>query len=49
VEDNLYLPDGTMCKSNGELVGKARQMVEDAGRRVATIDEARQMLGLKAA
>jgi len=46
VEDNLYLPDGTMCKSNGELVGKARQMVEDAGRRVATIAEARQMLGL---
>ncbi len=49
VEDNLYLPDGTMCKSNGELVGKARQMVEDAGRKVATIAEAREMLGLKAA
>ncbi|MBN8870673.1 MAG: 3-keto-5-aminohexanoate cleavage protein [Solirubrobacterales bacterium] len=49
VEDNLYLPDGSMCKSNGELVGKARQMVEDAGRRVATIAEAREMLGLKAA
>jgi uncharacterized protein (DUF849 family) len=49
VEDNLYLPDGSMCKSNGELVGKARQMVEDAGRKVATISEAREMLGLKAA
>ena len=49
VEDNLYLPDGTMCKSNGELIGKARQMVEDAGRKVATIAEAREMLGLKAA
>ena len=49
VEDNLYLPDGTMCRSNGDLVGKARQMVEDAGRRVASIDEAREMLGLKAA
>ncbi|MCB0869467.1 MAG: 3-keto-5-aminohexanoate cleavage protein [Solirubrobacterales bacterium] len=49
VEDNLYLPDGTMCKSNGELIGKARQMVEDAGRRVASIAEAREMLGLKAA
>ena len=49
VEDNLYLPDGTMCRSNGDLIGKARQMVEDAGRKVATIAEAREMLGLKAA
>jgi len=49
VEDNLYLPDGTMCRSNGELIAKAREMVEDSGRRVATIDEARAMLGLGAA
>ena len=49
VEDNLYLPDGSMARSNGDLVGKARQMVEDAGRRVATVAEARQLLGLRAA
>ncbi len=49
VEDNLYLPDGSMARSNGDLVGKARQMVEDAGRRVATVAEARQLLGLKKA
>ena len=47
VEDNLYLPDGSMAKSNGELVEKARQIVEDAGRRVATVDEARKLLGLE--
>ena len=47
VEDNLYLPDGSMAKSNGDLVEKARQIVEDAGRRVATIDEARKLLGLE--
>ena len=47
VEDNLYLPDGSMAKSNGELVEKARQIVEDAGRRVATVDEARELLGLE--
>lgn len=47
VEDNLYLPDGSMAKSNGDLVGKARQIVEDAGRRVATVDEARKLLGLE--
>jgi 3-keto-5-aminohexanoate cleavage enzyme len=47
LEDNLYLPDGEMAKSNGELIAKARQMVEDIGRHAATVPEARQMLGLK--
>ena len=47
VEDNLYLPDGSMAKSNGDLVEKARQIVEDAGRRVATVEEARALLGLE--
>ena len=46
VEDNLYLPDGSMAKSNGDLVGKARQICEDAGRKIATFEEARQLLGL---
>jgi uncharacterized protein (DUF849 family) len=46
VEDNLYLPNGEMAKSNGELIAKARQMAEDVGRRVATVDEARQLLGV---
>jgi 3-keto-5-aminohexanoate cleavage enzyme len=48
VEDNLYLPDGEMAKSNGELIAKARQMAEDVGRRAATVAEARELLGLKA-
>jgi 3-keto-5-aminohexanoate cleavage enzyme len=47
LEDNLYLPDGEMAKSNGELIAKARQMAEDIGRRAATVQEAREMLGLK--
>ncbi len=47
VEDNLYLPDGSMARSNGDLVAKARQIVEDAGRRVATVGEARALLGLE--
>ena len=49
VEDNLYLPDGSMARSNGDLVAKARQMVEDAGRKVATVAEARELLGLRKA
>jgi 3-keto-5-aminohexanoate cleavage enzyme len=48
LEDNLYLPDGTMARSNGELVAKARQMTFDAGRRPATVEEARARLGLPA-
>jgi 3-keto-5-aminohexanoate cleavage enzyme len=44
LEDNLYLPDGEMARSNGELIAKARQMAEDIGRRPATVQEARGML-----
>jgi uncharacterized protein (DUF849 family) len=47
LEDNFYLPDGTMAASNGELIAKARQMAEDSGRRPATVDEARTLLGLQ--
>jgi uncharacterized protein (DUF849 family) len=46
VEDNLYLPNGEMCKSNGELIAKARQMAEDVGRRPAGVAEARELLGV---
>ncbi len=46
LEDNLYLPDGEMATSNGELVAKARQMAEDVGRRPATVAEARELLGI---
>ena len=46
LEDNFYLPNGDVAKSNGELIAKARQMCEDAGRRPATVDEARDLLGL---
>jgi len=44
LEDNFYLPDGAMARSNGELVERAARMTRDAGRRVATLDEARAML-----
>src|SRR5690242_3300940 len=46
LEDNFYLPDGTMARSNGDLIAKARQMTEDAGRRPATVQEARALLGI---
>jgi uncharacterized protein (DUF849 family) len=46
VEDNLYLPDGTMARSNGDLIAQARRMTEDVGRRPATVAEARGLLGI---
>jgi len=47
VEDNLYLPNGEMCRSNGDLIAKARQMAEDVGRRAASVAEARELLGVQ--
>jgi uncharacterized protein (DUF849 family) len=45
LEDNFYLPDGEMARSNGDLMAQARQMVHAVGRRVASVEEAREMLG----
>jgi 3-keto-5-aminohexanoate cleavage enzyme len=46
LEDNFYLPDGEMARSNGDLIAKARQLTQDCGRRPATVQEARQLLGI---
>jgi 3-keto-5-aminohexanoate cleavage enzyme len=46
LEDNLYLPNGTMAKSNGELIEIAARMTRDVGRRPATVEEARKILQL---
>lgn len=46
LEDNLYLSRGVFA-SNGQLVERARRIIEDIGMGVATPDEARAMLGLR--
>jgi len=46
LEDHLYLPNGTMAKSNGDLVEVAARLVRDVGRKVATVEEARKILSL---
>ncbi|MBV9422635.1 MAG: 3-keto-5-aminohexanoate cleavage protein [Solirubrobacterales bacterium] len=46
LEDNFYLPDGSMARSNGDLIAKARRMTEEVGRRPATVAEARELLGI---
>ncbi len=46
LEDNFYVEEGKMAKSNGELVQKAARLVHDLDRDVATVDEARKILSL---
>lgn len=46
LEDNLYMPDGALAESNGQLVAQAAQLVRLLGRDVASVAEARAMLEL---
>jgi 3-keto-5-aminohexanoate cleavage enzyme len=47
LEDNFYIEEGRMAKSNGELVEKAVRLTRDLGRAAATIAEARTILCLE--
>ena len=47
LEDNLYLAKGKLAPSNAALVEKAARIIDVLGDEVATVAEARQMLGLK--
>jgi uncharacterized protein (DUF849 family) len=46
LEDNLYLSRGVFA-TNGQLVARAKRIIEDLGHTVATPDEAREMLHLR--
>ncbi|TIN43636.1 MAG: 3-keto-5-aminohexanoate cleavage protein [Mesorhizobium sp.] len=46
LEDNIRITRERLARSNAELVERAAASVEKFGRRVATVNEARQMLGL---
>ncbi len=48
LEDNFYLEEGRMARSNGELVEKAVSLTRGLGREVASIEEARRQLELPA-
>jgi uncharacterized protein (DUF849 family) len=47
LEDNFYVEEGLMARSNADLVEKAARMVSDVGRDVASIGEARKILCLQ--
>ncbi len=46
VEDTFYLPDGSRCRGNGELVDALAKCARNAGREVASAQEAREILDL---
>jgi uncharacterized protein (DUF849 family) len=48
VEDTFYLPNGERCKGNGDLIEHLAQCAHQAGRSIASPEEARSMLHLKA-
>ena len=47
VEDNFHLPGGSVARSNGELIATAAEMAGDSGRRLASVEDARRMLGVR--
>ena len=46
LEDAIHLPGGARAASNGELVAALTQIAREAGRAIASPDEARALLGL---
>ena len=46
LEDTFYLPDGSKVTSNGVLVEMLARCAREAGRTVASPDEARRLMGL---
>ena len=48
MEDTVYLSRGVKTPGNGALVEKAVRIIDELGGRVATVTEARDILGLSA-
>jgi 3-dehydrocarnitine:acetyl-CoA trimethylamine transferase len=48
LEDSVYLSRGRLAASNAEMVARARRIVEDLGGTIATVEEARGIVGLPA-
>jgi uncharacterized protein (DUF849 family) len=49
LEDSLWIGPGRLAESNAAQVLQARQIIEGLGLKIATPDEAREILGLKGA
>ena len=46
MEDNVYFQKGVLAESNVQFVERAKRIIEEMGKSVATPDEARQILSL---
>ncbi len=46
LEDNFYLPNGEMAKSNGELVEAGANLARMLGKEISTIEETRALLNM---
>ena len=46
MEDAVYLDRGVKCNGNRDLVEKGVRIIRELGGRVATVEEARGILGL---
>tara|TARA_Y100001968_G_C18879574_1_gene491080 strand:- start:24 stop:491 length:468 start_codon:yes stop_codon:yes gene_type:complete len=46
LEDTFYLPNGDKAQSNGELIAAIVDCARNAGREVASVEEAREILAL---
>jgi 3-keto-5-aminohexanoate cleavage enzyme len=47
LEDNVWVDKGVLAEGSAPLVARAVELCERHGRKVATVDEARALLGLK--
>jgi len=47
LEDTIYYGKGELAESNAQLVKRMVRIAEELGREVATVDEAKEILGLK--
>jgi 3-keto-5-aminohexanoate cleavage enzyme len=46
LEDNIYYSKGLLAKSNAQLVERMVRIAREIGREIATVDEAKEMLGI---
>jgi len=46
LEDYIYLPNGDIAKNNVQIVESAVRIAKDVGREIATVAEAKEIMGL---
>jgi 3-keto-5-aminohexanoate cleavage enzyme len=47
LEDNIYHSRGVLAKSNAQMVERMVKIAKEIGREVATVEAAKQILGVK--